>query len=96
MVNLNSVKCIPWGNGNKNTVGQRVGLFGLPVLLRGLDNRNVGIKFIKFVDRSINTEQKFESIEESTGVSLLAGKISLADVIAVKLVQVLACNADVW
>lgn len=96
MVNLNSVKCIPWGNGNKNTVGQRVGLFGLPVLLSGLDNRNVGIKVIKFVDRSINTEQKLESIEESTSVSLLARKISLADVVAVKLVQVLACNADVW
>ena len=96
MVNLNSVNYIPWKSGNKDTIGKCVGLFGLKALLSGLDNRDVGIKVIEFVDSSINTEKKFESIEESTGVSLLAGEISLANVVAVKLVQVLACNADVW
>lgn len=56
---------------------------------------NVRVEVIEFLDGAVDTEEKFDTVEETASVSLLARKVSLADVVAVELVEVLAGDAFV-
>ena len=63
------------------------------VLGSSLDNRNVRVEVIEFLDGTVDTEEKFDTVEETASVSLLAREVSLADVVTVELVEVLAGDA---
>lgn len=70
--------------------------FTCVLFIGNFDDGDIRIEIFKLFQCALKFEEEFDSTEESTSVSLMTGEVSLTDVIAGELIEILTGNAYIW